>query len=61
MKVDPPPSMLSADRVPPWRSTIALEMARPSPTPGIAAFRAADVRKNFEKMPAISSLDIPVP
>ena len=41
MKVVPSPSLLSTSMVPPWASTIALVMASPSPTPGMAVRRTA--------------------
>ena len=48
-------------RVPPWCSTMAWTMARPSPVPGMTSLVAAAPRKNRPKMASCSSSGIPTP
>ena len=57
----PAPGSLLQRMVPPWLSTIALVMDRPSPTPGMDDSRAAAVRKNLPKIWVVSFGDIPMP
>ena len=42
-------SALSTSILPPWRSTIAFVIVRPSPVPGIAFSVAFELRKNRSK------------
>src|SRR6266516_2111643 len=53
--------MLSTDTWPPWPSTIALTIERPSPVPWIAASIAASVRKKRVKSSRWAPAEIPIP
>ena len=61
VKVLPLPGMLWQVMVPPWRSTMDLVMDSPRPTPGMAAWRAAFVRKKRVKILVVSSVVMPMP
>src|SRR4029453_5518805 len=61
VNVLPLPGLLVQGMLPPCRSTMDLVMESPRPTPGIAAWRAAPVRKKRVKIFDVSSVVIPMP
>src|SRR5215208_2336517 len=59
--VVPFPSALVNESAPPWLSTIAFVIERPSPTPGMAASVAVDARKKRSNKRAWSASGMPTP
>ena len=59
MKVDPSPGTPERSAVPPWASTIAATMDKPSPDPSVA--RLDSSRLNRSKIRSRSSVGMPGP